>query len=230
MLSDNRTKLYFIEHEMLSVIELNLKTMSKRTIRVRRLTTLTDRVFDIFSYKSKLYGITRQGFAFILNTVQNKVLFRRKLEGYSDSSLQSMIARSKDTIVISQNLGTSPTKPLEDQYKFTIFNKGFLHLASFHFSSLCTEKEAKVEERSPTVISNLSLIPNTKGRPLILISLDGSTYPLRLFTLSATGQAKEAAKIGGTTLSDRITAMKYCQGHVFLSSRDKKIRRFSILF
>lgn len=215
---------------MSSIVELNLITMFKRHMRVRRLTTAGDRALDICSYKSELYGITRLGYAFIMNTVQNKVLFRRRLEGYDGSNYLSLIARSKDTIIIAQNLGTNIAKRTEDQHRLIVFSKSFQLLWTFPFASTCTDKESKQEERQANTVTNLILIANAKARPFALVSLDGSVVLMRLFALATNGRPTEAARMTRERLALPATAIKYCDGFVFFASRDKIIRRMPLLF
>lgn len=228
-LSEDRTKIYFIEQGMRSVIETNLKTMKKRAIRAHHITNLHDRIHSIFSYKSELYGITQQGFGFIINTVQNKVLFRRKLEGTSNHQTISLICRCNDTIAITDNRGFNLERLRENNFRLTLYDKHFKLLASKDFVVMCSEKQVRnAENPSSNFITGLQLIPTHSGRPLVGMTIDGTAKPFILFSFKNDSEIQEIASLNATILPEIITSFRYLNGYLFFTSRDKTLKRFEL--
>lgn len=227
-LNDTRTKLYYISDDMKAIVQVDLVSFKVRLIKVRQLTTFDDQIVTIYVYKSELYGLTINGFTFIFNTVQTKVIFKRKLHDINGSD-SLLLARCDDHILIAQSFGSPHNRPSESEFRLHVFSKSFKLLSTTYLSLHATEQETKNAQHTASMASGLLMIPTSEGSPLVSLSFSGSTKPVIIFRITATGQLKEIKSISNKILPSTVTALRYCDGYFFACSRDKKVRRFQLL-
>lgn len=191
--------------------------------------------FDYFSsiccFKTKLYTLTNSGFVMIMNTVQNKVIFRQTIPGLLGNTAGALICRHRDEVMIVQPLRVPEDQPEKDGY--------MLHLYSKHFAALRTKlvlkdttedlrrRQDQAPRTVPAVVALTSLQECTKAS-LYLVAFHKCSRPLAIYATNTQG-IQEIGTAGLAGIQDAqiglIRDVKVAFSHIYLALGNKKLLR-----
>ena len=222
-MNEDRTKFYFIEHNLQALIETNLRNMKNRVFRVHRFASVHDKMMCLTSFKSELYGLTKRGFVFVLNTVQDKVLFRGRPRGEPiEIHLSSKIVRHEKSILVAATTGIVPN--VESTTVFYLYSKELVQRSKITVRRNLIVKNNQQAGADDGCLSNLLVVPLAGSNFFALATFLRTTHPLCLFFVTPQSIERIDA-LPASTVGEKITDIRYCMGSVLLCNSDKMIKK-----
>jgi len=224
VLNQDRTKLYFIRDDRRHVVEVQLNTLRSKVFRIGRYTQPHDRVLSICSYKSELYALTSEGYVFILNTVQQKVILTRQIQGFRGQIPCAQICREGEYITIAEYLGFNNRT---HYYSLHLLTKTLHPVQTVNFERTLSGDIHRVNPNHPCYLSRLVMVPRLNRGPIVFLSTQYTTLPLKVLAVDG-GNLNAQADISEDRVSSRLTDLKYSQGILILVGIDKQIRTINL--
>lgn len=225
-MNQDRSKFYFIEHTLQALVETNLRNMKHRVFRVHRLTSVHDRLMSLTSFKSELYGLTKRGFVFVLNTVQDKVLFRGRPRGEPiENHLSSKIVRHERSVLVAATTAIVPN--LESVTVFYLYSKELVQRHKLAVRRTLIAKNNQPAGPDDGCLSNLLVVPLAGNNFFALATFLRTAYPLCLFFVTPQSIERIDA-LPASAVGEKITDIRYCMGSVLLSNSDRQIKKILI--